>query len=365
MPRDNILFTIFCSVFFALMFIEIHGTAFPLQLNDVLFDSGSFTLDDQATENLDNNIGILKSDSDTKIVLEGYCDEKGDPDLNRELSAKRVRAVKRYLVSHGIDIDRISTEEKGSTNKFSGTGLKDSSGLNRRVHFKLINPENKSLVETDGNEENTLHENGGDRNVVGEMAKTGNDRDNKVYAGIDNIVDIDLRKSLAAPVDFNVPRSILNQQYFTVNAKAPDDYNEILRSEVAWKLRNYGLSQISGTGVEIVKFELKGRNFEIETSPAGKKISNDIKKYRSLSWRVKPTEEGIQSLILSVKLRTTGENESDLLEIPLYERVVKVKPGYISSVTLLVSNYKVLLIILSIILILFIMYRNIPGMFPK
>ena len=364
MAGNNSLFKITFVVFISFFCLVKPGLVLPRELYDVFFESGSFTLDDKAIKNLDNNIRLLNENPESKVLLEGYCDEKGDPELNRDLSAKRVRAVKQYLVSHGVQIARISTSEIGSTDKFSQDG---SLGENRRVHFELVMPEIRSKEGSAPNQEVKISdENSGNQNVDGEKEKNEIATENKKDSGssLAENIDFRIRKSLAAPLNFIVPAKILNQQYFTVELEVPDDYADFVGTELTSMLAGNGLSDILLAVTKDTKFALEGQNFEINRS-AIKKISSGKKSnYESLSWRVKPTE-GIQSLILNIEIGRSAGNDAQTVEIPLYERVVNVEPGYISSISLVVSNYRIFFIILSIILILFIMYRNIPGIFPK
>lgn len=69
----------------------------------------------------------MKSNSDG-YVLTGYASTEGDDVYNQNLSLKRAEAVKKYLVSQGVDSSRLETVAGGKTDKFG-----DDPAANRRV----------------------------------------------------------------------------------------------------------------------------------------------------------------------------------------------------------------------------------------
>ncbi len=70
------------------------------------FDSSAISLD--AAEVLNTQVKWLKKHEEVKVVVQGYCDERGTREYNLALGERRANAVKQYLVSKGIAADRIS-----------------------------------------------------------------------------------------------------------------------------------------------------------------------------------------------------------------------------------------------------------------
>ena len=70
------------------------------------FDSSAISLD--AAEVLNTQVKWLKKHEEIKVVVQGYCDERGTREYNLALGERRANAVKQYLVSKGIAADRIS-----------------------------------------------------------------------------------------------------------------------------------------------------------------------------------------------------------------------------------------------------------------
>ena len=75
------------------------------------FDSSAISLD--AAEVLDTQVKWLKNNEEVKVIVQGYCDERGTREYNLALGERRTNAVKQYLVSKGIAADRISVISYG------------------------------------------------------------------------------------------------------------------------------------------------------------------------------------------------------------------------------------------------------------
>jgi outer membrane protein OmpA-like peptidoglycan-associated protein len=71
-------------------------------------------------------------------LLEGHTDNQGDWNDNLKLSLERVVNVKNYLVSKGIDSNRILTKGWGGAKPIANNLLEDTRRINRRVEFTLI-----------------------------------------------------------------------------------------------------------------------------------------------------------------------------------------------------------------------------------
>ena len=79
----------------------------------VFFALDSSAISVNAAEVLDSQAAWLKSHDHVKVVVQGYCDERGTREYNLALGERRANAVKQYLVSKGIAADRISTISYG------------------------------------------------------------------------------------------------------------------------------------------------------------------------------------------------------------------------------------------------------------
>ncbi len=81
--------------------------------NKVLFLTDSAELTPQARAVLDGQARWLKQYSNYRVTIEGHADERGTREYNLGLAARRAAAVKRYLVSKGIDSARLRTISYG------------------------------------------------------------------------------------------------------------------------------------------------------------------------------------------------------------------------------------------------------------
>ncbi|MBR9997709.1 MAG: OmpA family protein [Cyclobacteriaceae bacterium] len=108
------------------------------KLNNVLFNRATATLVDTAYAELDNVFRMMSDNPEIHIELSGHTDNQGNARKNLELSQARVDVVKDYLVSHGIQEERISGKGYGGTRPITSNRTEETRRLNRRVEFKVI-----------------------------------------------------------------------------------------------------------------------------------------------------------------------------------------------------------------------------------
>ena len=109
-----------------------------LQNKTILFKSGTATFEARTIPVLDNIVGIMKEYPTSKFMIEGHTDSTGNATKNMKLSKDRAAAVERYLVEHGIEADRLSSDGYGSTKPIDSNKTKKGKANNRRVEVKLI-----------------------------------------------------------------------------------------------------------------------------------------------------------------------------------------------------------------------------------
>ena len=81
----------------------------------VFFAYDSSSLTDNAEEVLDTQVNWLnmRKHKNVNVIVQGYCDERGTREYNLALGERRANAVKNYLVSQGVEADRISVISYG------------------------------------------------------------------------------------------------------------------------------------------------------------------------------------------------------------------------------------------------------------
>ena len=82
---------------------------------DVLFDFDKAVLRPEGKAKLDELVGKLKGVALEVVIAIGHTDRIGSAGYNQKLSVRRAEAIKAYLVSKGIEPNRIYTEGKGMT----------------------------------------------------------------------------------------------------------------------------------------------------------------------------------------------------------------------------------------------------------
>ena len=98
----------------------------------VLFGYDSSELDDEDRTILDNQGKFLNQNPSLKVTIEGHCDERGTREYNLALGEKRASAVKDYLISVGINSDRISVVSYGKERPQVLGSNKAAWSMNRR-----------------------------------------------------------------------------------------------------------------------------------------------------------------------------------------------------------------------------------------
>ncbi|HVL56601.1 MAG TPA: OmpA family protein, partial [Burkholderiaceae bacterium] len=72
------------------------------------------------------------------VIAVGHTDSIGAPQYNQRLSVRRAEAVKAYLVSRGIEANRIYTEGKGESQPIADNKTREGRAKNRRVEIEVV-----------------------------------------------------------------------------------------------------------------------------------------------------------------------------------------------------------------------------------
>lgn len=105
---------------------------------DALFDFDKSVLKPAAQASLDSLAGKVKSLTLEVIVAVGHTDSIGTDAYNQKLSIRRAEAVKKYLVSQGIEAKRIYVEGKGESQPVADNKTAEGRAKNRRVQIEAI-----------------------------------------------------------------------------------------------------------------------------------------------------------------------------------------------------------------------------------
>jgi len=106
------------------------------ELKAAHFEYNKADLTEEAKKAMRENAAWLKKNPLVQVQIEGHCDERGSREFNYKLGEKRAENAKEFLISQGIDKDRIGTVSYGA---LSGQNEKTWRN-NRRAVFVLIYP---------------------------------------------------------------------------------------------------------------------------------------------------------------------------------------------------------------------------------
>lgn len=104
-----------------------------VNMSDVLFDTGKYTLKPMTQISLAKVAGILEAYPGLKVQVEGYTDSTGSDELNQKLSENRALAVKDFLVSQGETQGSITSTGFGKNDPVADNGSASGRAQNRRV----------------------------------------------------------------------------------------------------------------------------------------------------------------------------------------------------------------------------------------
>lgn len=109
------------------------GTGGPL--TDIHFGYNTYNIEPQDGSILKANATWLQKNPQTRVQVEGHCDERGSEEYNIALGAKRAQAAKDYLETLGIEGSRISTISYGKELPLCTEKDEACWAQNRRDHF--------------------------------------------------------------------------------------------------------------------------------------------------------------------------------------------------------------------------------------
>ena len=114
--------------------VELDGLAAEIREN-VVFATGSDILDAGATATLDKVVDAMNRHPLPVVEIVGHTDSTGNADANRTLSGARAQAVVDYLISQGIDAERLQSRGAGADEPIADNGTADGRAQNRRVEL--------------------------------------------------------------------------------------------------------------------------------------------------------------------------------------------------------------------------------------
>jgi len=119
---------------------ERGGRVYVSMSQNLLFSSGSSTLNSGGTGALRQVADVLKSTEGVAVTVEGHTDTDGSPAMNWDLSTARATTVAKQLISNGVAPGQITAAGRGQYAPVASNASADSKARNRRTEI-ILTPE--------------------------------------------------------------------------------------------------------------------------------------------------------------------------------------------------------------------------------
>ncbi len=107
-------------------------------LDDVNFETGKADLKPSSFPVLDELVAFLNRKDDQKIEIGGHTDNVGKPNANLVLSMNRAKSVMAYIISKGIDANRLTAKGYGMSVPVASNKTAEGRATNRRTEVKIL-----------------------------------------------------------------------------------------------------------------------------------------------------------------------------------------------------------------------------------
>jgi peptidoglycan-associated lipoprotein len=114
---------------------EILGSEGGGPLSDIQFEYNLAALSDEARATLSRHAQWLQQHPETRVTIEGHCDERGTVEYNLALGDLRSQSVREYLVSLGVAAERLTPVSFGKERPLDAARNQAAFARNRRAHF--------------------------------------------------------------------------------------------------------------------------------------------------------------------------------------------------------------------------------------
>src|SRR2546423_9078598 len=109
---------------------------------DVLFDFDKAVVKPDGKSKLDDLSSKVRGVNLEVVIAIGHADSIGSDAYNQKLSVRRAESVKAYLVSKGIEPNRVYTEGKGEKQPVADNKTTEGRAKNRRVEIEVVGTRN-------------------------------------------------------------------------------------------------------------------------------------------------------------------------------------------------------------------------------
>lgn len=108
-----------------------------ISFNNIGFEVNSDKITASSRPTLDRLADSLKAQTDFKVEIAGHTDSTGSAEYNESLSDKRANSVREYLVSKGVEAERLTSRGYGEVDPVASNETASGRAMNRRVEFRV------------------------------------------------------------------------------------------------------------------------------------------------------------------------------------------------------------------------------------
>ena len=116
---------------------NVDDAMFHQNVKDVFYDYDSYDIGGESQSVISQDANFLNQHPNLKVVIGGYCDERGSVEYNLALGENRANAAKQALVTAGVSPDRLRTVSYGKEKQFCTDHTESCWQQNRRAQFSI------------------------------------------------------------------------------------------------------------------------------------------------------------------------------------------------------------------------------------
>lgn len=107
-------------------------------MRNILFETNRAVLLPSSYPELDAFANYLVKNPQVFIEIGGHTDNTGSEEQNKILSEKRANTVADYLITKGVELNRVTYKGYGSTKPIANNSTDEGKKQNRRVEFTVV-----------------------------------------------------------------------------------------------------------------------------------------------------------------------------------------------------------------------------------
>lgn len=108
------------------------------RIKNILFDTGKWDIKPESATEINKIVEFMNEYPKLKLEIGAHTDDVGKDEANMSLSSNRANSVVQYIISKGVNTERLTSKGYGETTPVGDNTTPEGRTINRRVEFKLI-----------------------------------------------------------------------------------------------------------------------------------------------------------------------------------------------------------------------------------